>query len=239
MKTSIKLLLPVIFFLSFQNLILSQDDSLKGFELFKFGDTKDECVKMLNAFTISYDTLGIKTSAYNDTNHFIKFMKEMINVTAPSTVNYYDTMKLSGRNFTRRISLFFDRINDYKLFSIEIKIDEPCETLDSSMLYASELMRTITDKYGSNYDTSSISLWYPPAKTCTRNFKDGYLKTTYDTHTFYEYDELDMLKINTVKNGKFHFTLQYTDLVYSVIFLNNMEKEIETLQENFNKNFKK
>jgi hypothetical protein len=212
---SLKLLPFFCLIIFINNAIKAQTDSLYGYSIFKFGQTKNEVIDILNKEKISFDT----TKRFKNIDENIILFKDEVKL-------FY----LKEYNFT--VTLFFDKFNNYELYRAEIVFIENCDSIKKSDEIFNRIFDIYVQKYGSNFEmkdyTDSIKLSsYPKSKYYTWLKDNGYIRMRYDFSSFFEIDQENMIYTGKIKPyGIFQLYISYFDNISFNRWLDAHKKRI-------------
>lgn len=117
--------------------INAQQDTLRGYYLFNFGENKENIIKILNDrnYTYKEDTSGLDIGAYGNRIEFV------------------DTLVFhSYEKYIIEVNLLFDKENEDRLFGINLQSDECCFNFRTLSLSYQNLVNLYKDKYGNDFE---------------------------------------------------------------------------------------
>lgn len=130
--------LYILFFIFLFSLrTFSKQDTISGYYLFNFGESKQEIIKILEEenYKFNEDTSGLDIGAYGNRIEFV------------------DTLVFhSYEKYIIEVNLLFDKENEDRLFGINLQSDECCFNFRSLSLSYQNLVSLYKDKYGNDFE---------------------------------------------------------------------------------------
>lgn len=183
----------LLLILIFKHCVYSQT-TLSGYKSFHFGQTKEEIINELKSTSVIYSE---------------SVMKDFPNL---NRISFTDTIIINTKTFYPEVFLEIDDANDFKLFAIDVKIQTPCHTIDSSYYYRNEMVKYISGLFKPDYDTGESVITLPAMITFQWNYSNGYIKAQHDVKTYYNYPGYRSYYLKPDGNGVF---------VFGISFINN------------------
>lgn len=227
----------------------AQTDSLKGYSMFRFGQSKSEIINILNNNNVLYDTLppgdGVTLNdviIYRDTVEALYFEEKFSNV----DIEFIDLNEYLRHLHILNVELHFAPFPDSHFYEAKISIKEPCESLSEAGVKLEKLLKIMESKYGPNYvlrdysDTLKYSLslaGIPRTKAYKWSKPDGSVNMVYSTGSFFVKDGLDYTNILT-EGGEFDVTITYDNIGLEMENFNRYLERQEQWWENKMKQIK-
>jgi hypothetical protein len=206
----------LLFILIFQTCVYSQT-TLSGYKSFHFGQTKEEIINELKRTSVDYSE---------------SVMKDFPNL---NRISFTDTIIIITKTFYPEVFLEIDDANNFKLFAIDMKIQSPCHTIDSSYYYRNEIVKYISGLYKPEYDTDESVITLPAMITFQWIYSNGYIKAQHDVKTYYNYPGYRSYYLKPDGDGVFEFGITLVDNELLSVWENRKKDEIKKKGEELKK----